>query len=132
MHSSLDFSFHFFNLSVPFSDFSFIVLTLCYKQEWAMYLFIFLPNVKPLHIFCFVLFLSSSNIIALLCPFISFLFPLASCGRSGPSLHILIFPCTSGRSEFFSVVAFFYGLPFLVFCWSFLDPFPYCWYPRLL
>ena len=49
---------------------------------------------------------------------IAFLFPPASCGLNGMIIHLLIFPCTGVRSEFFIVAAFLGGSYF----WSSVGP----------
>ena len=75
--------------------------------------------------FCF----SSYNLTALLCHFsIAFLFPLVSRGPNGLSLHLLIFPWFGGISTLFQCCCIFSGIPFFVFCWSFFNQFPYCWF----
>ena len=126
MHSSMDFSFHIFHLSVPFSDFSSIVLTLCYEQEWDMYLFLFLPTVKPLHVFYFVLLFF---FLRYYCSFMPFLLPFYF--LSPPvvavvrvSIYLYFLALVVGLN--FSVLLHLLSeLPFLVFYWSFLNPYTY-------
>ena len=79
----------------------FIFLYLCSKHEWVVYIFPTSscqtdPCLMISHLFY------SSTTTYIFCHFlIAFLIPPASRIPSGLSIHLLIFPCTDGRSSFF-------------------------------
>ena len=110
-----------------FHIFPFIKLSCDSKNTGpCIYFLLFLPsNLSMSSDFSFCS--SSSAILDLLCHFvITIIFPPVPRGPSGMSLNILIFSCTGVRFYFFQSCCLFSGVPFLVFCWSFLNLFPYC------
>ena len=67
-----------------------------------MYLFLLILPIKPLHVLCLALLFYYYTTAALFFQFyIGFLCTSSSSGSSGPSFHLLIFPCAGGRSALF-------------------------------
>ena len=90
--------------------------------------YLFLSSKTPMSSYLSI-FVSSFTNPDLLYQFnIDFLFPTSSCGNSGPSINILIFTCTGGRSIFFRFLNLIHGFPCIFFWWSFINPFIYWWF----